>query len=315
MNQNFNQKHWESNWWDPKKCLNAFNRARNLEEKKKVLSFVAKNNRSLLKYLKQCGYQHKIPYTFGYNASMLNRVYKYLENLPKKKGNIIIEQFDTHKAIIKYTKCGHKIIVNNYANPSSPGGGYKNGALTQEEELCRRSPHFYASIDKANFKNFNGKRKAYQVYPLYDRVGITHQVPLCRGSREDGYPIYFKPNINFGVISTAAPNMNRRRNLNRSFDDLQNRISNMIKLMLTIPQYKNKENYNCFIGGAIGCGAFAPSKEYPIKRQNYIKKMATVMVQYVNKHRYLYDIIVIAVPRGYNYDVFANAFREIAVIN
>lgn len=63
----------------------------------------------------------------------------------KPKGHhaeILVENDTTFSAAKKYLSIG-KTAVLNFANPVTPGGGARNGAVAQEECLCRSSNLYY----------------------------------------------------------------------------------------------------------------------------------------------------------------------------
>ena len=68
----------------------------------------------------------------------------YFEHFQSRKhpnghtAQITVEKNTTFSAAKKYLVAG-KTAVLNFANPVTPGGGVQNGAMAQEECLCRSS--------------------------------------------------------------------------------------------------------------------------------------------------------------------------------
>jgi len=122
-----------------------------------------------------------------------------------KDNHIIFEDLTTDAAIVKYTQMGKKTIALNFANSETPGGGYLRGAIdTQEEELCRQYPRLFTSLD--NVKN--------DIYPFpLESVLITRDIERMRESRDNGYELINNPITSCGIISAAAPDMRKAKNI------------------------------------------------------------------------------------------------------
>ena len=96
------------------------------------------------------------------NSINSNKVYKetFISDKRKDKYSADIEvivntSFNTAK---KYSQLGN-VAVLNFANPHFPGGGVKNGAMAQEECLCRSS-NLYLCLSAES---------VYNDYYLYNR--------------------------------------------------------------------------------------------------------------------------------------------------
>ena len=53
--------------------------------------------------------------------------------------NIVVIENTTFNAAKEYVNLGEKVAVLNFASAVNPGGGVANGAMAQEECLCRNS--------------------------------------------------------------------------------------------------------------------------------------------------------------------------------
>ena len=213
---------------------------------------------------------------------------------------MLLEDFTTDDAIVHYTLQGYKPVALNFANGYHVGGGYVVGAFAQEEDLCRQYPTLYNSLLDA---------KENKLYPIkFGSVLITHNVKRIRENRDNGYKIIPNNNIYTGFITSAAPNMRLYNNMNKNFSDFEDGLRKSLDLIFTVPIAKN--NYNVCILGAFGCGAFAPSDT--LKRDTYITNMVSLILEYANKYRNLYDVISISVPdkTGQNYQFFNKLMKN-----
>jgi|AntRauTorckE6833_2_1112554.scaffolds.fasta_scaffold27804_2 uncharacterized protein (TIGR02452 family) len=284
--------------WDHVNFIDKLNKCTNRYNKKKKLKEVTKSNYQIINYR-----PYPTPWTYKYKYENYNDVMKNCNHY--KKGIIVFDDLTTDDAIVKYSNLGHKVIALNYANATTPGGGYLNGAIAQEEELCRQYPHLYNSI-----KNSKHSKKKY--YPLSNNhLLITHDIKRYRENSNNGYKIINIPNISAGFITTAAPNMRSIKNKKKQFHHFKDEINQLFKLIFTAAYVKFEEEYNVLVIGAWGCGAFAPLKSE--ERIKYISDMANLMAVAANNYRYMYDYISVSIPdkNSENYQIFKKAFSRI----
>lgn len=144
----------------------------------------------------------------------------------------------------------------NFANGSQIGGGYKNGAIAQEEDLCRRFPQLYSSL-------FNASREG--LYPFgpatchhperpakYSDVLFTRDLVLARLGEEAGFEILpAEAQKKVSLVTAAAPN------LSHAGRDIFDRelLYNTVKAIFIAPRMIQEE-INTLILGAWGCGVF-----------------------------------------------------------
>ena len=294
-----NNNHNNTLKWDPVIFNDEWEKAERIDydndnnyKRKELLKSVATHNCYLTKNTNTCV---PTPITYKWFHSQLPQYLKY-----NKKGMVVLEDFTTDDAIVHYTSQGYKPVALNFANGYHVGGGILVGAAAQEEDLCRQYPTLYNSLLDA---------KENKLYPIkFGSILITHNVKRVRENRNNGYKIIPNNNITSGFITAAAPNMRIFRNVNKNFSDFDADIRKSLDLIFTVPVAK--DNYNVCIIGSWGCGAFAPT--VPIKREVYIRSMASLILEYANKYGNLYDVISISVPdkTGQNYQTFSKILNK-----
>lgn len=169
-----------------------------------------------------------------------------------------------------------KVAVLNMADPNYPGGIVAGGAITQEEDLFRRSDYY--------------KWLTRDLYPLYNVSGIwTENVIVNRKSslldyipEETPYMMNFiaVPAVNNPVIEN-----NDFKNLN-DIELMQNRCDLIFKIAID-------NNVTKLVLSAWGCGAF----KCPIPG------VISIFNNSLSKWRYYFDDIVFAIL-GRNFDQF-----------
>lgn len=271
--------------WDSDKFL--YNYKKN---PKGALITVSNNNRLVVKHFMSLS-----TVTYKYDE-----VTQFLESNPIKAGKIVFEDCKTHDAIEKYHHLGYKVAALNFANSFTPGGGYLRGSHTQEEELCRQFPHLYASLISS------------QLYPIKQgTVLITPGIKRVREGIENGYKLISEPTTEVCFITAAAPDLNEHHKESiptSTFANHRETINTTMKLVMT--SSKTIADYNVLILGAWGCGAFAPRNIY--KRNSHINQMANEIKKVCSHYRYLYDIIIFAIPdkSSENYKIFSSVFKS-----
>ena len=198
---------------------------------------------------------------------------------------IIFLYKDTIEAVnyISINYPGYKISILNFANGKYPGGGYINGAIAQEEDICRKLPEFYTSLLYSKFKSM------HTCYPFgaatkkrYSSVLWTDNV-LIKRDKNLNYITDKNKWKSIGIVSAAAPNINGNDYYDNS--EINKTVNN---IFITPVKFSNT---NILILGAWGCGAFGnnPVKIAKLFRDAILNGMASK-----------YTIICFAIPGIYN---------------
>ena len=152
----------------------------------------------------------------------------------------------TDNTIIR-PKGSKPVLVLNLANPVNPGGGVRNGAKAQEEDLCRKSS-LLLSLESPEAEPYYQYNKSLHSYMGSDAVMITPQVEIIRDESGDLLP----ESVVVSVMTCAAPMI--KRGLEGMTDQqYQNLVYNRITGMLKVAAYLG---YQVLILGAFGCGVF-----------------------------------------------------------
>lgn len=141
--------------------------------------------------------------------------------------------------------------VLNHASDTSPGGGWINGAMAQEEALCYRS-----SLSLSLHK---------QYYPFGALQGIyTRDVVIIRSSVGDGHKLIdaSEPADQLPVVSVLSVAALRGPDTVRASGDQrvvfakkEDRITTKNKMMLVLRMAASR-GHDRLVLGALGCGAF-----------------------------------------------------------
>lgn len=203
--------------------------------------------------------------------------------------SIDIVKLDSVTAVKHYTNLypGKTICVHNFANYTTPGGGYIHGANAQEENLCEDSYLYNVLTDFEdtyyawNKDHMNNDR--YEDRALYS-PDIIFGTSLNTSHDDIGFA---------DVLTCAAPRISSK-NTDKYLNDMAmyDRII-FIKSILAI------KNPDIFITGAWGCGAFGQDA----------KKVAQDF-----KAIFLEDSpvkeIIFAIPDDKHYNIFKEVFAE-----
>jgi len=140
-----------------------------------------------------------------------------------------------------------KVAIVNFANKDHVGGGYTNGALAQEEDLCRNSTLFTVLDTLRN----NG------LYPIeHDKLIYSPGVRIIRSGYTTDFKLLDTP-LAIDVITQAAYNINGpEKNIPKNTVLEGMRLK--IRQSLTVAANNGIEG---IILGAFGCGAFGNNPE------------------------------------------------------
>lgn len=251
-----------------------------LTDKRKALKYVAKFNTKLIK-----NEEFNIPQTITITmdkfikdiSSQLNEIKTY----SKTQLVFVGEQTDVAAYYIAQKK--YNVAILNFADPNEPGGLYKNGIETQEEELCRTIPALYPSLSKT---------KAYP-FDCYKTIHYTPNLQLVRDAK-NSYREY-ESEIFVNVITAAAPNLSHQK-----FD--KKKTYDVMEMLFFAPKLYDDNQVDALVLGAWGCGAFGND---PHTIANLFSKL---ILQYKNYYR----VICIAIPKNNtnNYDIFHKVINK-----
>ncbi|MBR3117641.1 MAG: TIGR02452 family protein [Oceanobacillus sp.] len=248
------------------------------------------NGETLSNYTK-AAYDGTVVYEEGFNSNKNNLF---------KNGELIVIEATTFDAAKKYAK-GRKTAVLNFANPVTPGGGVQNGAMAQEECLCRSSNLYPCLCSAEAREKYYDYHKNLNNNTASDRVIYTRDI--CVFKTDDEIPQLMDQEewFNVDVITCAAPYQGGIKKLKN--DDLKplfkSRIKNIFEAALD-------NGVDVLVLGAFGCGAF----------HNPPMLVADAFKEVIEEEHYLskFELIVFAIKQSKdkkNYTVFNNCFNGI----
>lgn len=214
-----------------------------------------------------------------YKENFQSEASKYGYQAKLVDNNFITVCEGTSFAIAKEYVGQGKIGVLNFANPHNPGGGVVNGAMAQEECLCRSSnlyPCLLTSEAEEEYYTYN--RENTNSF-FSDRVIYTDNVTVFKN--DDAVPALMPENewFNVSVLTCAAPYLGERRYTNKkALEELfVSRIKNIFEVALD-------NHIQVLILGAFGCGAFKNPPEIVAKAfSKVIKQQYTVLQHNMKK--------------------------------
>lgn len=139
------------------------------------------------------------------------------------------------------------VLVLNLANPLYPGGGVRNGAKAQEEDLCRKSS-LLVSLESRNASRYYAYNRSLYTYMGSDAVIIHPQVEIIKD--ENG--TLLEDTVIVAVMTCAAP-MIKYGLEGMTQQQYESMVYKRITGMLKVAAYMG---YRYLVLGAFGCGAF-----------------------------------------------------------
>lgn len=179
----------------------------------------------------------------------------YLEGFRSKKrvkqyeAEIIVEENTTFTAARKHLARGRTAVLN-FANPETPGGGVRNGAMAQEECLCRSS-NLYACLNASSFPDYYQYHRELHNHFYSNRLIYTKGVTVFKDDSDIPNMLDEKDWFQVDVITCAAPYIAKRRYTNMTALKalFKGRIKNIFEVAA-------EHEIEVLILGAFGCGAF-----------------------------------------------------------
>ena len=164
--------------------------------------------------------------------------------------DVFVEVNTTFATAKEYLQDG-KVAVLNFANPIRPGGGVQNGAIAQEECLCRSSNLYCCLREEKVFEDYYLYHRKMDHYLSTDRLIYSKDITVFKNDNRIPALMPARNWFQVDVITCAAPyligNVNIDQNsLKRVF---LKRIQNILDAAIL-------NQVDTIILGAFGCGAF-----------------------------------------------------------
>ena len=204
---------------------------------------------------------------------------------------IIVENIDSFDMARKMADGNSPVLVLNLASNTTGGGGVKNGARAQEEDLFRKS----------NYHEVTDQR----LYRLKDDEVIYS--PLVHIIKDSSYKLLEQP-VPVACLAVAAlrnPKLivtDGRNSYARQvdIDIMQHKIDMIFKVAI-------KHGHQDLVLGALGCGVFNnPPEQVAIMFQNAISKYDLYFRRI--------GFAVLSKPGDINFTVFSNIFNNHVVV-
>ncbi|MDO4489232.1 MAG: TIGR02452 family protein [Eubacteriales bacterium] len=193
-----------------------------------------------------------------------------------------------------------RILVLNFANPVHPGGGVRNGARAQEEDLCRKSS-LLLSLEDESAGDYYDYNSSLHTYMGSDAIILSPKVEIIKNAEGE----LLDESVVVSVMTCAAPMVTRgfEGMTKKQYEQM---LYNRIMSMLMVAAHYD---YNYLVLGAWGCGAFG----------NDARLMAELFYRALREFRYnghphenlfrqIYFAVLDRTEDLYNYRAFSEYF-------
>lgn len=195
-----------------------------------------------------------------------------------------------------------RILVLNFANPVHIGGGVRQGARAQEEDLCRQSSLLLSLESEEAFPYYNYNRRLHTMLGS-DAMIISPNVEIIRDLHGD----LLDETAVVSVLTCAAPYI-RDGFEGKTFDEYCAMMKRRIRGMLYAAA---DEGYTHLVFGAWGCGAFGNDPQLIARLfDEEIRSFICGGEDYQSFFRRIDFAVLSRSPGMYNYRVFANTFSR-----
>lgn len=163
----------------------------------------------------------------------------------------------TGEACARLAAEGLRVAALNFANGTHPGGGFRQGARAQEEQLCRCSA-LYACLDsdRDDARAFYAEQAGAHARLALDHVLVSPAVPFFRSEDFTFLPAPFSVT----VLTCAAPNLRWLRTtppegrvLATSLDEVRRVLHRRARRIVDVAC---AVEVDAVVLGAWGCGVF-----------------------------------------------------------
>ncbi len=169
----------------------------------------------------------------------------------EKKTVVLTLNCSTVDAILKLKDEGKQVAVLNFASAKNPGGGFRNGAMAQEESLAASSSLYETLLAHEDYYIINRacKTMVYTNHAIY-----SPDVPFFR----DGRFRLMESLVLASVLTLPAVNMGQVKLKGEDVEEAEKAMRHRMKLALAIFAHQNCRH---LVLGAYGCGVFRNDPE------------------------------------------------------
>lgn len=182
-----------------------------------------------------------------YDLETMEKLAQHHRNI-NGKCNITVSGDDSFQAARKIIKTdfSENVLVLNFANAVSQGGGVRIGARAQEEDLCRTSTLYNSLISEEAYPFYDYNRRKHFGETGSDTAVYSPNVYIIKDEKyQDIAP------VKVSVVTMAAPINIRGINAAEILD------KRIYKLLCLAEELNHKK----LVLGAWGCGAFGNEPE------------------------------------------------------
>lgn len=218
---------------------------------------------------------------------------------PKLSHTCIVEvlQEDTVDAGYFLQHEGYNPMILNMASNTTPGGGWRNGAVAQEESLFYRSLYYLSLEDPWKL---NDKSEKFYPLQMYSCI-YSPDIFFFRTKQREGYKLL--PYNQCCFLSCLAVSAIRNPRLRKDGTMRPSDVKKMKEKIRGIFKVALKHEHDSVVLGALGCGAYG----------NDPKEIARIFAEVIPEFQDSFSRITFAIidyGRTKNCDIFSHILKE-----